>query len=78
MTRACLIIAAVLLAAGSSSANARGGGQGHALGVEPSASTSVETRSNKGGAVRGLTRADAVAGVHGDKGRDRAELNKKK
>jgi hypothetical protein len=29
--------------------------------------------SNKGGAVRGLNRADEVAGEHGDKGRDTAE-----
>ncbi len=30
-------------------------------------------QSNKGGQMRGLTRADAVAGKHGDKGRDIAE-----
>src|SRR6266702_2042211 len=29
--------------------------------------------SNKGGKVRGLNRADQVAGEHGDKGRDKAE-----
>jgi hypothetical protein len=33
--------------------------------------------SNKGGAVRGDTRADAVAGAHGDAGRDRAETKGK-
>jgi len=32
-------------------------------------------KSNKGGQVRGLTRADAVAGSHGDKGRDIAEMH---
>jgi len=30
-------------------------------------------RGNKGGKVRGLNRADEVAGSHGDKGRDNAE-----
>ena len=29
--------------------------------------------SNKGGKLRGLNRADQVAGEHGDKGRDKAE-----
>jgi len=32
-----------------------------------------DTRGNKGGKVRGLERADEVAGEHGDKGRDTAE-----
>jgi hypothetical protein len=78
MTRACLIAAAFLLAAGSPAAHARGaGGQGHAVG-QVAASTDAATKSNKGGAARGLTRADAVAGVHGDKGRDRAAANKAK
>ena len=30
-------------------------------------------RGNKGGKVRGLNRADEVAGNHGDKGRDNAQ-----
>jgi hypothetical protein len=34
--------------------------------------------SNKGGADRGVTRADDRAGVNGDKGRDRAEASKAK
>jgi hypothetical protein len=32
----------------------------------------VAKRGNKGGKVRGLNRADQVAGDHGDKGRDNA------
>lgn len=76
MTRACLLLAAFLLAAGSSAAHARdAGAQGNANGH---AAASTKTHSNKGGAARGLTRADAVAGVHGDKGRDRAAANKTK
>jgi hypothetical protein len=79
MTRAWLLAAAVLIAAGSSAAHARGaGGQGHAFGASRTASADADTKSNKGGAVRGLDRADAVAGAHGDKGRDRAEANKQK
>ena len=34
--------------------------------------------SNKGGEVRGTTRADERAGDRGDQGRDRAEANKTK
>jgi hypothetical protein len=34
--------------------------------------------SNKGGKVRGLNRADQVAGEHGDKGRDKAEQKQDK
>ena len=34
--------------------------------------------SNKGGKVRGLKRADQVAGEHGDKGRDKAEQKQDK
>jgi hypothetical protein len=34
--------------------------------------------SNKGGEVRGTTRADDRAGPHGDQGRDRAETNQSK
>jgi hypothetical protein len=30
-------------------------------------------RTNKGGKVRGLNRADQAAGAHGDQGRDKAE-----
>jgi len=34
--------------------------------------------SNKGGAEKGLTRADQSAGSHGDKGRDKAEIKGKR
>ena len=35
--------------------------------------TKTNTHSNKGGAEKGLNRADSAAGVHGQAGRDRAE-----
>jgi hypothetical protein len=38
----------------------------------PPASAEKEQRSNKGGQLRGLDRADQVAGEHGQQGRDRA------
>ena len=45
-------------------------------GVPGVSSAAGPAESNKGGAVRGTTRADDRAGVHGDQGRDRAEANK--
>ena len=38
----------------------------------PSASSDNGERSNKGGQLRGLDRADQVAGQHGQQGRERA------
>jgi len=38
----------------------------------PPASAEKEQRSNKGGQLRGLDRADQAAGEHGQQGRDRA------
>ena len=47
-------------------------------GVPGVSSAAGPAESNKGGAVRGTTRADDRAGAHGDQGRDRAEANKTK
>jgi hypothetical protein len=78
----CAAIAAILiLSSVSSPASARGGSQGSSFGrVDPVPSLvrsnkGGERRSNKGGELRGLDRADAAAGNHGDQGRDKAEAN---
>jgi hypothetical protein len=52
-----------------------GGGAGPSHGAPPPGAGDI---SNRGGAVRGLDRADQVAGEHGDKGRDNAEIRSNK
>ena len=48
------------------------------LAIQGTARAAGPAESNKGGEVRGTTRADERAGVHGDQGRDRAQANKTK
>jgi hypothetical protein len=57
---------------------ARGGGPGSTFGTGHLGSPALPDRGNKGGALRGLDRADAVAGDHGDRGRDKAEATQAK
>ena len=66
------VAAVLMLSALSSTASARPGAQGSGSSVGR-----VDT-GNKGGEARGLDRADAVAGNHGDQGRDRAAANQGK
>ena len=49
----------------------RGGTKGHGHHLDGS----DNTHSNKGGALRGLKRADQVAGSHGEKGRENASAH---
>jgi hypothetical protein len=70
--------AAVIAAGGITAPASARGGAANGNGFTVAAASGKDARSNKGGATRGLSRADSVAGAHGDKGRDRAAANKTK
>jgi|tagenome__1003787_1003787.scaffolds.fasta_scaffold14893754_1 hypothetical protein len=63
---------AIALAPTAALSKGNGGGNGHG---KSAAKLHSSVHSNKGGALRGLARADASAGTHGLKGRNNARLH---
>lgn len=82
MTRITVLSTAAAIAVAGFAMPVLAGGparDGHGIVLaQDNGSASKSAKTNKGGATRGLTRADGAAGAHGDKGRDRAAQNKTK